>query len=404
MTHADAPVLPRSASSRHIPALDGVRGVAILMVMLFHTLELPRYPKLSAVIVLGQYGVDLFFVLSGYLISGILLRTKEQANYFSNFYARRALRIFPLYYLYLILYYVFVIKLRMVRFDAGRTADATAAMPWLWWYGTNLLILKRGNFIVSSLNHLWSLAVEEHFYLFWPLLVLLVNRKTLIRMCLIGLVGSVGLRFLLVREGVSGFVIDTFTACRLDGFFVGALLVCIEPSHWMPSIRRLAPYGMCAALVFVPLLRGTFANLIVNYSLLAIGFALLLVQATEDAGGWFVRIFDMRTLRLFGKYSYALYLFHYPIQIAFAREFPTAVMGDYLHSSLLAGIAHSFIVICLSLAVAYGSWHLYEKRFLTLKSRFSYSRVPASAEPALVGNNFGQDASPARIQHEPRSS
>jgi hypothetical protein len=156
-----------AAKRSHDPALDGLRGVALIMVFLLHTIILPEgtFRIFKDVIELGRLGVDLFFCLSGFLITGILYAAKNDAHYFRNFYARRALRIFPLYYFFLVLYYFLVVHWHVVHIGAAKTAEAAADLHWLWFYGTNLRIAETGTFITSSLNHFWTLAVEEHFYL-----------------------------------------------------------------------------------------------------------------------------------------------------------------------------------------------------------------------------------------------
>lgn len=132
---------------------------------------------------LGWMGVDLFFVLSGFLISRILLTQRGQPNYFKNFYARRALRIFPIYYAYLFIYYFAVIKLGLLVSDASRTTEAIEVFPWLLFYGTNIFIALKGTFIVASLNQLWTLSIEEHFYLIWPWIISKLNLRKLVFTC-----------------------------------------------------------------------------------------------------------------------------------------------------------------------------------------------------------------------------
>ena len=125
--------------------------------------------------------MDLFFVLSGFLITGILFQAKGLDHYFRNFYARRALRIFPLYYFFLILYYLFVVKFQVVRFGADKMAIAGQDLHWAWFYATTPLeIAWRGSFVTASLNQFWTLSVEEHFYFIWPLLVYCLSRRGLL--------------------------------------------------------------------------------------------------------------------------------------------------------------------------------------------------------------------------------
>src|ERR1700677_2473843 len=177
------------SSLGHIPALDGVRGVAILLVLINHFSPEKDYGNTLAKIFQPvtnsmTVGVDLFFVLSGFLITGILLRSRSSNRYFRNFYSRRALRIFPLYYFVLIL---LAIGLHVIPSWRNLTT-LRDAWPWYWFYGTNYLICQTGFTFLDhaqvSLGHFWSLAVEEHFYLFWPLMVWLLSDRALLRLCI----------------------------------------------------------------------------------------------------------------------------------------------------------------------------------------------------------------------------
>ena len=171
--------------SGHMPALDGVRGLAVLMVLGFHFISAATPVNIAekAVVRLASYGangVELFFVLSGFLITGILYDARHKPNYFRNFYMRRALRIFPLYYGVLVL--VFFVAPLIPLFQGAELDYLLDRQAWAWLYAINLYIAKEGTWSFSYLQHFWSLAVEEHFYLFWPFVVYaLVHRpKTLL--------------------------------------------------------------------------------------------------------------------------------------------------------------------------------------------------------------------------------
>src|SRR5262245_16358318 len=156
------------ASRSHYPGLDGLRGIAILLVILYHNFGF--IPFLNY----GWLGVDLFFVLSGFLITEILLKTRTTTNYFKNFYTRRVLRIFPLYYLCLILVIVIFPLIKNFPYDLSFYRENQV---WFWFYLQNwMLIFKQWNDSAILLNHFWSLAVEEQFYIVWPLLVLLIRK------------------------------------------------------------------------------------------------------------------------------------------------------------------------------------------------------------------------------------
>ena len=184
--------LPENARLRgHLVALDGVRGLAILMVLLVHFVaNMQPTTQVERTIVLvtgyGNYGVDLFFVLSGFLITGILYDGRNKPHYFRNFYMRRLLRIFPLYYGVLAFVFFLAPLIPLLR---GPTLDYLVEnQAWAWLYAVNIHVAKHGEWSLSYINHFWSLAIEEHFYLFWPLVVfMLAGRPRLLIAASLGL-------------------------------------------------------------------------------------------------------------------------------------------------------------------------------------------------------------------------
>src|SRR5262249_2453340 len=175
-----------------MPALDGVRGMAILLVLLFHFVgDMPPASAVERAIVdvtkYGALGVELFFVLSGFLITGILYDARSEPHYFRNFYMRRLLRIFPLYYGVLALLFFVIPLIPVLR---GPTLDyLIERQAWAWPYAVNIHIAKHGDWALPYINLFWSLAIEEHFYLFWPLLVFLLagRPRALIGMSLVAM-------------------------------------------------------------------------------------------------------------------------------------------------------------------------------------------------------------------------
>ena len=172
----------------------------------------------------GSYGVELFFVLSGFLITGILYDARNKPNYFRNFYMRRVLRIFPLYYGVLVLVFFVAPLIPMFR---GQTLDYLVdRQAWAWLYAVNVYIAKQGEWSFSYLDHFWSLAVEEHFYLVWPLVVLLLAQRprTLITVSLAIALGAMLARLTGSLMGLSWWTTYVLTPFRLDGLALGAFL------------------------------------------------------------------------------------------------------------------------------------------------------------------------------------
>jgi peptidoglycan/LPS O-acetylase OafA/YrhL len=313
-------------SGLHVPALDGLRGIAILVVMVHHftifgmgaptTVLDKRVYKLFAA---GWCGVDLFFVLSGFLITGILLDAKGGAHFFRNFYMRRFLRIFPLYYGFLFAFFV-LLPLTFPLGDSFRSL--LEQQGWYWSYLVNLPIAMEGWPRQYAIGHFWSLAVEEQFYLVWPLMVFFCGRRQLMVICVACFLGSVGVRlgFALAGYPLAGYVL---TPARMDTLAVGAFLALIVRrsdglmilTRWNWPVGCAAAAGLGAIFVWQHGLREL--DIIVQtigYSMLAVMFGALLVAAlARPSESRIGRFFERPVLRFFGRYSYGLYVFHHPV-------------------------------------------------------------------------------------------
>lgn len=396
MTLATAPEGDRAAHAARVGWLDGARGVAILAVMVthLHMLAFGQEPMrldvlLRTITGAGWAGVDLFFVLSGFLITGILLDAKQaESHYFRNFYARRSLRIFPLYYGFLALLLVALPALHSMSSREYQTLQQSQA--WYWTYLSNYWIALRDGWNVSLYGtvHLWSLAVEEQFYLIWPAIVLVCNRRALVWVCVGAIAGAPALRLAMHMHHANPFVVYTFTAARLDPLAVGAIMaVLIRGPRGRAMLSAGALPAMLvsgAVLVLVVVLAGGLPNLnagvqLFGLSALAVFFAGLLAHGlTTPSASVVQRLFSPVMLKMLGRYSYGLYIVHWPIATWLAWHIRIhAILPKFPGSPLLSELLFAALAFTLSMTAAWLSWHLYEKQFLKLKRYFPYARVRA---------------------------
>ena len=380
---------------RNIRALDGVRGLAVILVMLHHfepvlpaTNVLLKYVKVS--FSYGWAGVDLFFALSGFLITGILLDTSRANNYFRAFYARRILRIFPLYYTVLLFVLVFL------RPPVPLAADRKLYFLYL----TNWLVLWKGQWGPNILGHFWSLAVEEQFYLLWPLCVWSLSSKKLRKLAVVASVVALFSRIFWVAHSGPSQAVVVATVTRMDSLFCGALgAVLCRDARALPALRKWSPRVAVAMMVvfiaglspFVRQLEPTaYFIQTLGFTFLAIGFAALVVHAavTEGSPTLAQRIFCNGTLTAFGKYSYGIYVFHVPVLMigdALMYRWLSASLPYNVWLSLPYTVWFSVVHLCFlamtSFVIAKISYECFERRFLALKRHFEpiySSTVPIS--------------------------
>ena len=339
---------------RRIPQLDAVRGLAILVVMVHNTS--PKYPilHLQQLFSDGWMGVDLFFVLSGFLITGILVDTKESEAYFKNFYVRRCLRIWPLYYS--LLFFMFVV----VRFLNRSEFHTVLQQSSPWWafplFLQNFLLPISTN-AAGPLGVTWSLAIEEQFYLIWPLVVRFCSRTQLRRIAVAEICISPALRYYLSLHHVDLY---TNVFCRLDGLMAGAFLaLLVRSENFVPSKLLKGAWillGTTASLAFVT--EAFHARWIV-FSFTALASASFIYVSLFSPRKWLQAVMTNRFLIYTGTISYGLYLLH---KIPFG-------MVETLHLDRLPFLPLP-IVLVASYAIAALSWNLLEKPFLNLKRFF----------------------------------
>jgi peptidoglycan/LPS O-acetylase OafA/YrhL len=382
---------------RHLPALDGLRGIAILVVLVntlsaLDPLSSTAARTLSRVTDHGWTGVQLFFVLSGFLITGILLDSRYAKNYFSAFYARRTLRIFPLYFGVL---FVAFIVLPVLGAAPPIIIQDQPNQLWLWTYtanwGSNL-----GHPSVAF-PHFWSLAVEEQFYLVWPFLIRRQTPSQCFRFCIAVAVVSLVVRTVLVAMDAPALVIYQNSFCRMDALAMGGAAAA---AFRVPGIgARLAGMhrriflGSAAVAVVGLIVTGGFwydttVGATIGYTIAALMFALWLTaaasadtaNAVEPSIGspWWARAMRVAPLRAVGKVSYAMYVFQYPLNHYVGRPIASAAGLDFAHS-VVASIAYTAVLVAVIFVAALASWHLFEKRFLDLKRHF----VPSLPQPEI---------------------
>ncbi len=355
-----------------IPALDGVRGLAVLLVLLSHFLlkDFWANEKLYVLAQAGWLGVDLFFVLSGFLITGILIESRDSPNYWSSFYKRRVLRIFPLYYFVVIVTWLTVIFIE----KAPDRLSGYDSFGWFFTFTPNIAMALKNGWLyhshVFNLNHLWSLAVEEQFYIFWPFIVRFLPLRWLAALCVGLICMSTPIRaWVAGAQGVDSVASYVLPFTRMDGLAAGSFLAVF----FRLDLQSFIPYHKwLVRLVFVwtgweiaqIFLHGTEFRL---YTLSALFFAsLLYLSLNTDRNALIRSMCENAFLRDLGKYSFGLYVFHLMFEYAWLEAFGERL----LHSNLHPAIGQTIYVLLAFVGtylLARLSWILIEQPFLKLK-------------------------------------
>jgi peptidoglycan/LPS O-acetylase OafA/YrhL len=351
----------------YIPQFDGLRGLAILLVLIGHSGFLEALPH-AGMLEYTRFGVDLFFVLSGFLITGILLDSKGTQHYFRNFYARRALRIWPLYYLVL-----FVAFVMAPHFVPSTRPTAVSVWPAFVFYVQNIVFAHRTTY-PFGLGATWSLAVEEQFYLTWPVLVFLLKKRTLAIVSVLLAVMSLSLRLSFHFQGAPLGFVHFFTLSRLDAISLGSLaaLWLRSPSctfvRWRTRAYQFLGLGVAGTILARVLMHRNSS--IVGYTFLAFAFTGLLgiSLASDPRTSLLGRSLSASWLRYIGRISYGIYLLHYPIFILWARFIGS--LGFYQTHKLAGNLAGFAGQIALATIAASISWRYFEEPILRLKELF----------------------------------
>jgi peptidoglycan/LPS O-acetylase OafA/YrhL len=382
-----------SSPAHNIRALDGIRGLAIIFVMLHHFEPLiPPSNLLVRSIKLtfsfGWAGVDLFFALSGFLITGILLDTRKADNYFSAFYAKRILRIFPLYYS------VLTVILVAASFKHPRPLSVPLVedQKLYYLYLTNWLVLWKGKWGSNVLGHFWSLAVEEQFYLIWPFCVWLLVRRKLAILAIMASVTALLFRILWVAHTGPDQAIVMATVSRMDSLLCGALAAMLFRDirllsvvrKWLPGAAFVAILTFFGGVSLSQIVHGPGGDLLFaesfGFSLLAVGFSsLVLYAAASDGAATFLqRVLGNGVLTDFGKYSYGIYVYHVPILGAFVFVLRRGIFQRFRDDFWFGALCFAAVFV-VSFLVAKVSYERFERHFLALKR---YFEARSSATPA----------------------
>jgi peptidoglycan/LPS O-acetylase OafA/YrhL len=381
---------PATGAGGRMPTLDGLRGVAILLV-LFHHFQIITPGNAARTILyhlsdFGPHGVDLFFVLSGFLITSILLDSRQHPHYFRNFYMRRTLRIFPLYYLVVALS-IFVLPAVIGAIPAaasklGRFATTTADWPWYVFYLSNFQLARTGIFH-PVLGVTWSLAIEEQFYLIWAAVVFFLGRRRVEYLALALVVSSPIVRAAVLYGGASWITAYVITPCRFDAIALGAFLASAArgPESRWGALGKLSKW---VALLGTPVLLGLYgsgiwsyshpATLIYGYTPVALVCGAWLRLALAPHGHPLIAA-SLRNsaLRFFGKYSYSIYLMNLPLRAAI-RD--TVFSRADIHAALGSGLVYQFAFYIAATAtlipLALLSWKVLESPLLSLKRFFPH--------------------------------
>ena len=390
-----------------IPEVDGVRAIAILAVLFTHLWKYPAgWTFTNHFASAGWLGVDLFFVLSGFLITGILWDARGKPRYFRNFYARRTLRIFPLYYFLLLLIFV---GLPIIH----NTMEVRSVREQWTWYGAYLanFALASSGWIFFPLDITWSLSVEEQFYAIWPAVIRKLSTRTMVTLCAILIVGAPILRTLLLLVlHINWRWSYMMTICRADGFAWGALLSVVLREK-MVDARRLKPFALTLWALLGPvaaflIASGRFARnstLVgtVGYSLLAVLSAALLAVALAP-GRLAQTILGSRPMRHIGKVSYGMYIYH-PLCLLFGTTALERIHLDHVAGPAVNSFYLMGMISLLTWLVATMSFSFFEEPLLRLKRHFETPALPQPERAQAAAVAAPAPSSPRGSFYRPES-
>lgn len=361
------------AAKPYYPMLDILRGLAISIVVFYHNFASISFFHF------GWLGVDLFFVLSGFLITDILLKSKDSKNYFRNFYIRRVLRIFPLYYLTLFLFFTLSPILFKQKGPETVFSYYQSNSTWFWSYFQNWLMVKKGPAPVPFLSHFWSLAIEEQFYLFWPVMIFFIRKletikKIIISLIVIAIVTRISVWMMYPHE-VEKFYCNTFT--RMDSLLMGCLLaVHLKQGKalplWLIKTAIICFIGLIAGslLLFGNLHQDNMLFPTIGYSLTAAFFTAIVYLFLKYEANISVWASHLNLLRFAGRISYGMYVYHIPIYLVLCNLLSRTIKASSSFSVTENPVFVSALSILLTVFASTVSFYALERPILSLKKHF----------------------------------
>lgn len=367
-----------------IPELDGIRGLAILLVVIFHyfVLEIDTTPGtilayLQMVFLNSNSGVDLFFVLSGFLIGGILLDHRDAPNYFKVFYARRFYRIFPLYYLALALFYI-AYALGAQRLENPDYQIFSGPLPfWTYLlYVQNFAVAILASFGCYGLGATWSLAIEEQFYLIAPLAVRKLSSRSLGIVLIVVIVTAYGFRLLLSGYPEWETPVYVLTFCRADTLALGmltALMVRRVPLQPAPLYLLWAALALVAYSMSKRHITNVSIEMIYyGYTAFAAFYAVTILLVVSHTTGFLASVFRFRPLRELGTLAYCIYLVHAPAN----GLMHALVLNRTPHLNDWRDAGVTLLAFAITVVIARLSWVYFERPLLKIGQRHVYTDNP----------------------------
>jgi peptidoglycan/LPS O-acetylase OafA/YrhL len=358
-------------------ALDGLRGVALCMVLLQHGFNpYPNNLLTAAVHAVAEsmfIAIDLFFVLSGYLITCILLRTTETPGYFKNFYIRRALRVFPAYYIvlgFVLLFHTYEWGQPPAAWQTQMARDA----PFYLLYLQNVVMAVRGTGGPwVGLDHTWSMPVEEQFYLLWPIVVMLIPRHRMAVGCLLIACGSIIAKLMMHWANAPMWSMYVTTLSHAEGLALGAALgAAVQIHNWQGPPRWFRATGLASAVYLIVTLSSWDDQHVLHTVVASVFFGWVLMETiSAPRTAVLRRVLELRWLRAMGNYSYGVYLIHYPVLWVLSAYFWMTWKSALGVNLTLLALGITMVSITFPLAIA--MYHGVEEPMLRLKRYFAPS-------------------------------